>query len=197
MTQDEIAMRLRLGGLALAFDTNAIYFDRKFIKLCNAIKLYNERLAEQSRQAVRLLVCAVAHAEKLFDLKQHYRDRFDDRVILDGLRSKGLEIHSFDARHALETAIRLGERYADEAEWHHAKKERCIRCVGLDPAKVSAPGTGRRCGATVDWLIGAHARAEGCVLVTDETGPEFAGITERVKLETLEAAVHQVLAEPT
>ncbi len=58
-----------------------------------------------------------------------------------------------------------------------------------------APGSGKQCGATFDWLVGAHARAEGFVLVTDDTGPEFAGLVERVKLDVLVAAVRAVLAE--
>ena len=63
------------------------------------------------------------------------------------------------------------------------------------PNKVEATGTGQGCGATVDWLIIGHARAEGCVLVSDDTGPEFAGLVERVKLETLEAALLKLVSE--
>ncbi|KYF78277.1 hypothetical protein BE17_13155 [Sorangium cellulosum] len=196
MTRDEIAARFRRGGLALAFDTNALYVDRSLIGLCAEIERCNERLRQRDLPPARLIVCAVAHVEKLFDLKQKYRDAFDFGAILDGLRSKGLEIQAFDASHARETAIRLGERYPSTEAWHQAKKQRCIRCVGLDPGRVGAPDSGQRCGATVDWLIGAHARAEGCVLVTDDSGPEFTGLADRVQFATLAAAVHEILAGP-
>lgn len=195
MTKDEIAARIRRGGLALAFDTNALYVDRRLIALCAQIARCNERLRQRGLKPARLIVCAVAHVEKLFDLKQKYRDAFDFGAILDGLRSKGLEIQAFDASHARETAIRLGERYPSTSDWRRAKRQRCIRCVGLDPERVTAPGSGQRCGAAVDWLIGAHARAEGCVLVTDDAGPEFAGLAERVQLATLSDAVQEILAE--
>lgn len=197
MTPDEIATRLRAGGVRLAFDTNAMYFDKRLIAVCTAITRWNERLAARGQQPVALLVCTVAHAEKLFDLKQRYRDTFNADVILRGLSRKGLLIQPFEHDHALETAMRLGEKYPSEDAWHRAKKERCLRCVGLDPKAVQAAGTGRGCGATVDWLIGAHARAEGCVLVTGDTGVEFSGLTERVGLATLESALRQLVDEPS
>jgi hypothetical protein len=69
-----------------------------------------------------------------------------------------------------------------------------VQCLGL-PTATPTPGNGQGCGATVDWLIGGHARAEGCVLVTDDTGPEFAGLVERVRLDVLETALQDILSE--
>jgi hypothetical protein len=195
VTRDEIAARLSGGGLKLAFDTNALYFDRRLVALCSDTEVWNERLERRALPRVQLVVCTVAHAEKLIDLKQIHRDRFDRGVILRGLTRKGLRIQPFEAEHALETGIRLGERYPEEADWHRAKKERYLRSLGLS-LTTEAPGSGKRCGATVDWLIGAHASAEGCVLVTEDTGPEFDGLTGRVRLEVLEAALGQLLSEP-
>ncbi len=60
--------------------------------------------------------------------------------------------------------------------------------------EVAAPGTGQGCGTTVDWLIIGHARAEGCVLVSDDMGPEFTGLIKRVKLGTLEAALLKLVS---
>jgi hypothetical protein len=194
VTRDEIAARIRAGGLSLAFDTNALWNDRKFIAVSGDINRYNARLAARDAPPVRMIVCAVAHSEKLFDLKQKYQDTFDAQVIFDGLRSKGTEIQAFEAKHAMETSVRLGERFADAAAWRTAKQERCLRCVGVSVAP-EARGKNGVCGATVDWLIGGHARAEGCVLVTDDTGPEFAGLADRVRLDTLVAAVQVLLAE--
>lgn len=194
MTREEIAARLRLGGVALAFDTNAMFGEACLFAVCNDVSRHNERLRVRGLPPSRLLVSAVAHTEKLFDLKQQFRDRFDDGVILRGLQSKGLIVQPFDPAHAAETAQRLGERYTTSADWHEAKRLRCWKCLGLGTAKAT-PGTGKSCGATVDWLIGGHARAEGCVLVTDDTGPEFAGLVDRVKLEVLETALDDILSE--
>jgi hypothetical protein len=194
VTPQEIAARLRPGGVALAFDTNALFGEGSLFAVCNDVARHNEHLATRGLLPVRLVVSTVAHTEKLFDLKQEFRDRFDGGVILRGLQRKGLVVQPFEAAHALATAQRLGERYPKSAEWHEAKRLRCLHCLGLSTA-TATPGTGKGCGATVDWLIGGHARAEGCVLVTNDTGPEFAGLVDRVKLDVLEAALHDILSE--
>jgi hypothetical protein len=196
VNEEECAQRLRAGGLKLSFDTNALYAEKKLLGLCGDVARWNLRLTAQGRPPVHLAVSTAAHAEKLFDLKQRYRDTFDPAVILKGLESKGLQIEPFEVRHALETANRLGTSYSSTQAWHQAKKNRCPRCVGLDPDTHQAPGTGQQCGATVDWLIGAHAQAEGYVLVTDDKGVEFKQL-ERIELDTLVAAVQQILSEPT
>ncbi len=70
MTGDEIASRLAEGALVLAFDTNAVYRDRRLNGLCDRIARHNLRLSGNGRVPVRLVISAVAYAEKLFDLKQ-------------------------------------------------------------------------------------------------------------------------------
>ncbi len=193
MNDAELEARLRQGGLRLAFDTNAVTADRKFNNLCNDVSRWNLMLEEQNLPKVQLIVCTVAHIEKLFDLKQKFRDTFDLDVILAGLQSKGVAVEDFSAVHALETAVRLGEAYPNSSEWRQAKKKRCLECVGL-PLTTLAPGTGKYCGATVDWLIGGHARASGSLLVTDDQDPEFKGL-ERIKLARLVAALQHLLGE--
>ncbi len=194
MTPEEIAGRLRAGGAALAFDTNALFGERSLFGVCNSVAQYNERLAGRAQSPVRLMVSAVAHAERAFDLKQQFRDRFDGDVILRGLARKGLIVKPFDPTHALETGARIGERHTDSAAWREAKRRRCLHCLGLATG-TTTPGNGQGCGATVDWLIGGHARAEGAILVTDDTGPEFAGISEKVRLDVLEEALRALLGE--
>lgn len=196
MTGDEIGARLREGGFVVAFDTNAVYRDRRLNGLCDRFARHNLHLQAAGRAPVRLVISAVAYAEKLFDLKQRWRGDFTIDVILDGLRSKGIEVQSFDARHALETAARLGEKYPNDAAWQRAKRDRCLHCLGLSLSTTLAPGSGRTCGATVDWHIGGHARAQGSILVTDDTDSELGGIIERVSLDTLEAALVQLVGEP-
>lgn len=196
MTPEEVAARARAGGVTFAFDTNALFGEKPLIAICNAVARYNERLIARGLAPLRLLVCAVAHAEKVFDLKQQFKGTFDIDVIVCGLQRKGLFIQPFNVDHALETAVRLGERYATTADWRAAKRERCLKCLALPP-KTPTPGSGQHCGATIDWLIGGHARSEGALLVTDDTGPEFMGLTEHLKLTTLKIAIEQLLAEPS
>lgn len=195
MTPEEVAARAREGGVTFAFDTNAVFGEGPLFAVCNAVSLYNERLAARGLAPLRLVVCTVAHAEKVFDLKQKFRGTFNIDVIVRGLQRKGLIIQPFDVKHALATAVRLGERHTTTAEWRAAKKKRCLECLGL-PRETPAPGSGAQCGAMVDWLIGGHALSEGALLVTDDTGPELVGLTERLKLSTLKTAIEQLVGEP-
>jgi hypothetical protein len=68
--------------------------------------------------------------------------------------------------------------------------------LGLPASTAPVPGSGRTCGATVDWHIGGHARAEGCILVTDDSGPELSGLIECVALDTLEGAIDRLAGGP-
>jgi predicted nucleic acid-binding protein len=45
----------------------------------------------------------------------------------------------------------------------------------------------------VDWLIAGHALADGCILVTDDRGPEFRQVIDRVRLDTLRQALVRML----
>jgi hypothetical protein len=198
VTGDEIAARLKGGGIKLAFDTNALWDTRRHIKLCSAVQRLNVELHHRARLPVALIVCTIAHAEKLMDLKQLWRERFDRREILRGLERKGLHIQPFEAEHAMETGDRLGERYPDGEAWRTAKKRRYMEALGMSPIRDSdrVSGSGASCDATIDWLIVGHARAEGCVLVTRDGGDEFKGFVDRVRIETLQAAIEQIQWEP-
>lgn len=195
MTEDEIAERLQAGGLKLAFDTNAVEGDSRRDAICDNVKQWNARLAERSLAPVFLVVCAVVHHEKVFHLKQRLRDTFKPSVIIDGLKEMGIITEPYDAQHAMETGAWIGERYPTPNDWYRAKKERSLRSLGLDPITTKVPASGKGCGATVDWLIIGHARAEGYVLVSDDMGPEFAELVERVKLGTLERALAKLVRE--
>ena len=192
MNQDEIARRLQQGGLKLSFDTNAVVTEGKFTSICENVSRWNVHLRDQGRRDVSLSVCTIMYVEKLFDLKQRFRKTFDIGVILESLQLKGVQVEAFDARHAVEVASRLGEWYQDTKAWHAAKRERCLHCLGLSPVNTLAAGSGRGCGATVDWLIGAHAHAEGAILVSDDKGPEFKNL-DRVTLDVLQAALQHLV----
>ncbi|MFS8066765.1 MAG: hypothetical protein ACMG6S_10370 [Byssovorax sp.] len=193
MTEDEITERLQAGGLKLAFDTNAVEDDPRTSRLRNKIEQWNATLASRKLARVRLIACALVHHEKVFHLKQEWGHKFNPNIIVKALKARGWQIDPYEMRHALATGEWIGNAYPTESAWHLAKKEHSLRSLGLD--KLEVAGTGRRCGTTVDWLIIGHARAEGCVLVSDDMGPEFAGLVERVKLETLERALEKLASE--
>jgi len=190
----DITAQLRGGGVKLAFDTNALSGKRRLGALCARVRHWNMALSARTLPEVKLLVCTVAHFEELFHLKKSKGDLFDIQVILDGLDSLGIEVQPFGVEHALATALWLGERHPTREAWRSAKKERYMRGLGLVPGKDKAEGA--HCSTTVDWLIAGHAQAERCVLVTDDEGPEFAGLVDKVRLGELEAALQKLLSEP-
>lgn len=194
MTQETLVQHLAAGGCRLAFDTNALFEHGRLVVLCTQLSRWNHALKGMGADENTLFVSAVAHCEKVFDIKQQYQGAFDPQDILQGMRGKGLAVAPFGEDEAVATAARLGVSYKDNATWYAAKKRRCLQCLGLNPARDSAPGSGRRCGATVDWLIGGHAERLGCIVVGDDTGEEWTGLL-RARLSTLEKALKQLLGE--
>jgi hypothetical protein len=207
VTEDEFIERVRKGQGKLLFDTNALFGHRRLIALCDAVTRLNDRLAAISGPPLNLLVSAAAHAEKLFDLKQAYDASYSPAQILQGMQRKGLAVLSFETAHAEAMAVLIGKQYPTREEWRQAKKQRCLHCLGIkelaeNPGPCSqcgrpgtAPGSGKTCGATIDWLIAAHAVAEGCILVTDDRGVEYKLVQHKIRLTSLERAITRILEE--
>ena len=197
MTANEIADSVRTGKIDLLLDTNALWSIKRLRRLCNCVQRLNEARTADDR--IQLYVSAASHAEKLFDLAQENRDRYDERLINQGLERMGLTIVAFDRAHAAATATLLGSTYPDRTAWHQAKRKQCMACLGIDENKLPVPvlGSGKGCGATIDWLIAGHAMAAGCILVTDDRGVEFRRVERRVKLGILEQALEQALDAAT
>lgn len=193
MTEAELDQRLASGGLKLAFDTNALVGFKRLVGVATQAAKLNARLQAAARPPVALAVSALAHAEVLFDLKQNFREQFTLERILDSLKSKGVEVLRFEPRHAATTGALLGRSFPDSSSWRAAKKRRCLGCLGLK-RDARVPGSGKTCGATVDWFIGGHAVAEDAVLVSDDGGVEFRGL-DRVSLSALERALARALGE--
>jgi hypothetical protein len=133
--------------------------------------------------------------EKLQDMKQRYLNKFDPGKIRDFMLSKGVEIVPFSQHHAEHLSSLLSERYPSSDQWHAFKRDRCLRCLGLPEETTQAKGTGRSCGATVDWLIAGQADAERWLLITSDNDPEFATI-RRTSMDTLLLAAEQFLRGP-
>lgn len=183
MTPEE---RIAAGGAVLALDTNALTGFQRLADLCDRVNLLRE---VSDPLDIRLCVPAVVHMEVLFDLRQRYGSAFDADFVLRNLFEKGLTVEPFVEAHATHAAARLAESFPRTADWHGAKRRRCIECLGLRPSEVPNAASGKRCGATVDWVIAAQAAHEGWILVTNDTGPEFAGLEMKVSLDRLERAL--------
>src|SRR6185436_295044 len=108
---------------------------------------------------------------------------------------KGLEIKPFNEAHAAQAAARLAANFPGTADWHAAKRKRCVQCLGFREQDVRVQASGKRCGATVDWVIAAHAAEEGWILVTDDTGPDFAGLELKMELGRVEQFLGELAAK--
>lgn len=187
--------RERGEGPTLAFDTNTIFGDNPRsdpgIEVINTINRANAARGEAP--PVRLVVPAVVFHEKVRQMIQRRGARFDASLPLGFVKSNNLEIEPFEEEHALKVAKRLHELYPTRDDWRAFKKRRCLQCLKL-PAGTVTGGNGHDCGATVDWLIVGHAEAMGYLLVTNDGGPEFAGVTLRANLDTVLAAAKALLA---
>jgi predicted nucleic acid-binding protein len=188
---NSLEQRIEAGGAILALDTNALTGFQRLADLCNHVNLLR---APPDPLDIRLCVPSVVHMEVLFDLQQHYGSTFDAKQVLDGLLTKGLEIKPFAEKHAEQAAARLAANFPQPADWHASKRKRCIQCLGLRENHIQPLGSGKRCGATVDWLIAAHAAQEGWILVTNDDGPEFVGLHLKMTLEHLEQCLQDLLA---
>jgi predicted nucleic acid-binding protein len=194
MTEDELLALLSDGvEVVLAFDTNAIFGNHAndpFIQLCNAINRLN-RIRDPRR--IRKVIAAPVYMEKLHDLRQGHRN-YDHQKIEQFLEDKQIDVMPFLEAHAEHVAGLLGELYPTPENWHEFKRQRCLSCLRLpDDLAHKAPGNGKHCGATIDWLVAGHADAEGHVLVTDDRGDEFERVQRKARLETVVKVVDEVL----
>jgi hypothetical protein len=205
MNKNDILNLLRQGILAIAFDTNALFGDKRFKRLCTSINRIN-RLDDKYQ--LKLVVPAPAHAEKLRQIKQHLKKqdkKYSHEFVLKNLTDLGIHIAPFEPWHAEKVADLFHKQFPTEDDWNQYKLKRCLDCIGinclkrcLDCLELSfveefIESTGQTCSATVDWLIAGYAYAENCLLVTDDTGKEFKGIEKKTTFDELEAAVNQLL----
>jgi hypothetical protein len=96
MKIDELYQLLCKGQVTLAFDTNAVFGDRQFGKICDNVN----RLNEKNQYEFNIVVSSLVHTEKLFDLKQSIKDKYDQRIVTQFLSSKGIHVESFKEEHA-------------------------------------------------------------------------------------------------
>lgn len=202
MTEDEVFAFLegRSPALAdgyaptLAFDTNTIFGNTKSdpgVELIDAINRANQRRG--GAPEVGLVVPSVVLHEKIRQMAQRFGGRFDVEQPRGFLRAKNLRVESFGESHAIQVALRLQQRFPTHGDWRAFKKRRCLQGLGL-PVGTFLSRDGSDCGATVDWLIVGHAEADGYLLVTNDSGPEFAAVTLRASLPTTLAAAQRLVS---
>lgn len=188
--------RVRAGNVTLALDTNAMYLAKKrLLDLCNSVNRLN---AGPNALNLRLCVPAVVHMEMLLDIRHVLLQKgspYDAAVVDQGLRDKGLQVMAFEKHHAERAAELLAGRFPDAPAWREAKRLRYVRSLGLNDTDELRK-TGKRCSATIDWLIAAQALQEQWVLVTDDQGAEFAGVEQKLRLAQLEQLLAELLGNP-
>ena len=187
MKTNEVYQLLYQGKLTLAFDTNTVFSHQRFWKICNKINQLNDKY----HYKFSLIVSALVHTEKLFDLKQELKETYKLEIVTQSLNSKHISVKSFEMHHAEATASIIGEQFPTPDEWHQFKRQKCIDCLGVQKTE-NIHGTGKKCGATVDWFIAGHASSENYLLITQDSGEEFKGIKNKTDLKSLEIAIDQL-----
>lgn len=195
MNRGEISALFEQEQLTIAFDTNAIFGNRRddpFLQLCDTLNRINEKRAP--RQRIDKVISTPVYVEKLHDLRQQFADTFDEDMIKQFLDAKGIELKVFDTRDAEHTAQLIGNEYPTSAAWRAFKRERCLRCLGLSTNTHQTAGDGKRCSATIDWLVAGQADVGAYLLVTDDRGEEFRSIPLKARLDDVTAVATALLA---
>jgi hypothetical protein len=181
---------IRRGGAVLAFDTNVLRHHKRFLDLCDRVKLLN---ASPGNFALQVVVPAVAHGEHVLHIRHSKGPDFKSERIWIGLQDKGVEVRSFDGKDAESVAELIGTQFSDDAAWQAAKRKLAGRQLGLSDEQLET-AKNRRVGATVDWLIaGQTAANQPWILVTNDKGMEFQAVARKISLENLEALLGRVL----
>jgi hypothetical protein len=198
MTSNDVYHLLNAADITLAFDTS-VTVRHGFLFLCDLANRVNARRAMFDFVGrIRLCVPAAAHAERLFDLAQEHGTAYNVELVRGVLHERQVEILDFTVDDAEHCAELLVQRYGTPAEWHAFKKRRCLECAGL-PAKYHdlAKGTGKKCGASNDWLIIAQASRQDMLLVMDDKGRhgEFNLIQHQARYSDVRTALERILGE--
>lgn len=192
--KEKVEELIRQGGVALAFDTNALWHHKKLFEVCN---LANQVRGKSSHLGFELLVPAVAHSEHVLHIRHETGAKtrsFSSEILREGLERKGLRVEGFQLDDAEKVAELIARQHPSAESWQQAKKELVLRRSGLTgPEKVDLPG--RKFAATIDWLIAGQAAGNSWILVTDDTGPEFAEVSLKIDFASLESLLEKMLAE--
>lgn len=198
LPKTRVIERLQAPRLLLAFDTNAVEFTARFLDVCDAVARFNSQ--RQQLDAVQMFISSVVYGEKLLHMRQFFnptqKGPFNESRILAMLETKKVTLLAFESKHAAKVAEELGLRYPTREQWVEAKRELYIQKLGIQHLRAQIMTNGKQCSATNDWLVAGHAQVEGHLLVTDDTGEEFTGLSDRTRLATLEEALRELAPMP-
>jgi predicted nucleic acid-binding protein len=189
MEDKDLVDFLRQGEGKLVFDTNVLFSARRFTNLCDKVNKLNESNGYQ----LQIVVPALAHAEKIHDLRPNRGVEYVHKKVKGLLEEKKVEIMSFEQHHAEATA-EFAEQFPDKTSWLAYKRERCCDCLSLtkEECDQKTVSNNKKCSATIDWLIAGYAQAEHSILVTDDKGIEFKDVVRKTNLDQLEDALQQL-----
>jgi predicted nucleic acid-binding protein len=156
-------------------DSNVL-FTTRFVS-----KLYH--IARPNQHS--LCVSALAHAERIAQLRRQKGSAFNAEMVDAFIRTHEIEILAFDRNHSEAVAVTMADWHPTNAAWQDAKWRRCAEAMGQ--RDTHRPAT-RACPATVDWFIAAHGLSARSVLVSEDSGSEFAAIRRIGRDEALEMA---------
>jgi hypothetical protein len=189
MNENEVYELLQTGKLTITFDTNALYGDIRFLNVCDEIDEINNKL----KYEIKIVISSLAHAEKLFHLKKKHKEEYDIGFINQVLKRKKVNIVPFEPDHAEAVAKWISTQFPTSEEWQMFKRQECINCLGINEDENNIPGSGKKCGARVDWLIAGYAQAKNYLLITNDKGNEFKHIEKKTTLKILEKSVNKIL----
>ena len=138
-----------------------------------------------SSRGNKLVVPALIHAERVFQLRRRHGATFDAAVLHAWFENYAgvIVIEPLDAPLAETVAHSLHARYPVDNDWRRAKCAAYHRCVGNEPP--AGAGT-RRCGAPLDLYVAALASPDRPV-ISEDRGPEWVGAPEGSVLRYQEA----------
>ncbi|MCK6574385.1 hypothetical protein L6V77_25160 [Myxococcota bacterium] len=179
---DSVADRIRPGSVRLLFDTSGIRIaDPVLRRITERTAIWNEHLRHAGRAPITLAVSALAHAERIAQVRRRVGSAFNHERLYAGLLvSKGIAVAAFDEDAAVATAEALVRRFPTNEAWQAAKR----------PAPDGVPT--HRVSATVDWFIAGHASPSHTIACVGDAGTEWAHIV-RCTAQTLDAALGRLL----
>lgn len=167
MTVGELLARIDSGPVSVTFDTNFLRARASFASLSRVsqkIRQANSVLAPNATEPpIRIRISALVHEERVYQLRRQRAKLglpFRSEVIDEFLEQLGFKIEEFTRVDAEECAKHLFVQFPDDASWEAAKK-----------SKGST-------SATIDWFIVGHAVSRKWLVVTNDGGPEWTGLSK-------------------
>jgi len=160
-------------------DTSVLFLRKKISELATLA----------GKNGHKLVVSSLAHSERVSQLKRDKGDNFDIEEINAFIETHNIEVVSFQRLDAEKMAQYMGHRFPDSDIWQDIKWQRCMKAIGNYNCLPKSRPKSRRCSATVDWFIAAHALGDDNAIVTKDGGIEFSPTEIELQVLNLEQAL--------